>query len=362
MKIAIVGAGITGRMLAWQMLQAGLRPVIFDKESCREGSAASYTAAGMLAPYAELTDADDFIFRLGMKSLPLWAKLAAQLQQDIGYRTTGTLVVSHVQDRAELQHYRKQLHHHVGEPAASSWRELNGEELGRLEPIIIERFKNALYLPEEAKVNNLAVMEALHEDLQEAGVEINADCQVEIQPGGVLSWQGGQRRFELVVDCRGLGARDVLPTLRGVRGELIEVQAEDVAIHHMLRLMHPRYRLYLAPSGNGRYLLGATQIESEDGKPLSVRSALELLSALFSLHSGFAEASILGSRVNLRPALPDHKPVVSYSQGVLRINGLFRHGFLLSPLLSAYVLDWLRGGTLAREDFPALFSEERLAL
>lgn len=356
MKIAIIGAGIMGRMLAWQMVQAGFRPALFERESLREGSAASYTAAGMLAPYSELASADDFVFRLGMKSLPLWKQLAAQLGQDIGYQATGTLVVSHDQDQAELQHYRQQLQHYLGEPGPSSYRELDGKTLEELEPVLAGRFNCGLYLPGEAKVNNLAIMTALHEALQTAGVELHEKMEVNIHGSNVLSFRSKRRRFDLVIDCRGLAARDVLPTLRGVRGELIEVQADEVNLRHMVRLMHPRYRLYLAPGGKGRYLLGATQVESEDNRPLVVRSALELLSALYSLHPGFAEAGILGSRVNLRPALPDHRPLLEHSQGMLRINGLFRHGFLLSPILSVYVVDWLQGGKLAREDFPALFA------
>jgi glycine oxidase len=108
--------------------------------------------------------------------------------------------------------------------------------------------------------------------------------------------------------------------------------------------MHPRYQLYLVPRGNGIYLLGATQIESEDFSPISVRSALELLSALYSLHEGFAEARITGYRSNCRPALPDNLPAVALQPGLLRINGLFRHGFLLAPVLARAVAAYLRTG------------------
>ena len=102
----------------------------------------------------------------------------------------------------------------------------------------------------------------------------------------------------------------------------------------MVRLMHPRYRLYLVPREDHHYLLGATQIESEDSSEISVRSALELLSALYAIHPGFGEARILETRTNCRPALLDNLPAIAQEPGLMRINGLFRHGYLLAPALA----------------------------
>ncbi len=76
-----------------------------------------------------------------------------------------------------------------------------------------------------------------------------------------------------------------------------------------------------------------TEIETEDRSPLSVRSALELLSALFSLQSEFAEARIVKTDVNLRPAFPDNRPRIEHQDGVTRINGMFRHGYLIAPAI-----------------------------
>ncbi len=131
-----------------------------------------------------------------------------------------------------------------------------------------------------------------------------------------------------------MGAKQQLSGLRAVRGEVIRVRAPEVQLNHMVRLMHPRYRLYLVPKPDQEYVLGATQIESEDYSPISVRSALELLSALYAIHPGFGEARILESLSNCRPALPDNQPVIRTQDGLTEINGLFRHGFLLAPALA----------------------------
>ena len=97
---------------------------------------------------------------------------------------------------------------------------------------------------------------------------------------GVALRLGDGRRPEghdLVIDCRGLGAKDDLPTLRGVRGERIVVKSRDVTLTRPLRLLHPRFPLYVVPWGDGLYMIGATVIESEETGPITLRSALDLL-------------------------------------------------------------------------------------
>jgi glycine oxidase len=97
--------------------------------------------------------------------------------------------------------------------------------------------------------------------------------------------------------------------------------------------MHPRYQLYIAPKTKGFYVVGATEIESENCGPMTVRSSMELLSAAYSVHPGFAEASIRQQLSQLRPAFSDNQPKISVHQRLIQVNGLFRHGFLIAPVV-----------------------------
>jgi glycine oxidase len=100
----------------------------------------------------------------------------------------------------------------------------------------------------------------------------------------------------------------------------------------------------VVPRGDGRYFVGATSIESDDKGPVSVRSALELLSAAFSLSPAFAEARVLETIAQARPAFPDNQPRIVVLDGLLRVNGLFRHGYLLAPVLAEAVAALVVGG------------------
>jgi glycine oxidase len=111
--------------------------------------------------------------------------------------------------------------------------------------------------------------------------------------------------------------------------------------------VHPRHRVYLVPRPDDLLFLGATEVESEDCSPVSLKSAVELMSAAHSVLPMLAEARILRLDRHLRPALPDHLPRTEHEEGLLRINGLFRHGWLMAPALVDDALALLRQGEAA---------------
>jgi glycine oxidase len=99
--------------------------------------------------------------------------------------------------------------------------------------------------------------------------------------------------------------------------------------------------VYLVPRDGNRIVVGASEIESEDRSPISLRSTVELLAAAHSVIPELAEARIIHSETNLRPALLDNLPRLESQDGITRINGLFRHGWLIAPALVAQALESL---------------------
>lgn len=340
--IGIAGAGIMGRVLAWQCLRAGFNVTLFDKSAIEQGDAAAYTAAGMLSPYCEVESAEPLVFELGMQSLSLWSALATELNEDIGFQQQGSIIVAHKNDYADYQHFNHLVHDKIT-PTQDQLKQLNHAQLALLEPELADRFNQATYLPEEAWLCPSKTMSVLAKQLLANNVEWHQHCDVISITERTICSTEKDYHFDCVIDSRGLGAKKDWPELRGVRGELICLQAPDVNIKRLVRLMHPRYPLYLVPKGyDDLYIIGATQIESSDTGPISVRSSLELLSAAYSLHAGFAEARIVDTRTNCRPGLNDNLPQINCSDGIIRVNGLFRHGFLLSPVLGKEIIHRLQ--------------------
>ena len=330
--IGIAGAGLAGRLLAWRLALSGCQVSLFDAKRRDDLTSASQTAAAMLSPLAELAASDEAVFELGQRSLALWPQYLAQLSTPVYFRTDGTLVVAHPQDGASLEHFSRLLHHKLPAACKAQVQQLNTTELAQLEPVLAGRFSGGLYLAGEGQLANDQLMDALAVELDRLGVQWFEAVAVDLCAQHAIVSGANEYVFDAVVDARGVGSQS-LPTLRGVRGEVLRVQCQGVTLQRPVRLMHPRYQLYVAPRPNGEFVVGATELESEDAGPVTVRSLLELGSSLYSLHPAFGEARVLSMRAALRPALDDHRPTVEQRDGVWHINGLYRHGYLCAPAL-----------------------------
>ena len=319
MDIAIAGAGLMGRLLGWRLTERGNRVTLFERSAPGAPESAAHVAAAMLAPMSELPDSDRAVFELGLASLEIWPLWLAALGVPHGF--DGSIAVAHRSDDALLETFGRVLRRGSDETP----KPLDRRSLDELEPELGSAFTRGLLLPREGWIDNRALLDALETRCGEIRYRQRVDLE------GDPLWERRRASFGVWVDCRGADAGE--PGLRGVRGEIVRLRAPEVALKRPIRLMHPRYQLYVAPRGNREYVVGATQIESDDRSGVTVRSALELLSAAFSLHTGFAEAEILALDVGLRAAFDDNVPRVYWRDGILRVNGLYRHGFLAAPAL-----------------------------
>jgi glycine oxidase len=346
-------------MLACELLDQGWRVTLFDRDGELGAKSCGWTGAGMLAPFSELDGADDLVFRLGVASTLLWPKVIKTLPQKVFLQMAGSLIVAHNQDRPDLARLQRQIERRLFDlEPGNSFDVLDLEAIKALEPELGNRFSAGLYLPREGQVDNRQLYDALAVALRQKGASWRCNTEaLKIEPFKVITTDGSFA-FGHVVDCRGLGAKRDLTHLRGVRGEIIRIEAPDVSLNRPVRLIHPRYPLYVVPREKHRFVVGATLVESEDDAPMTVQSALELLSAAFSLHPGFANASILEMGAACRPALPDNSPRIFSGEGLMRINGLYRHGFLVAPKLAQLAVSLLKGEKIA-PDFDGLVIEEK---
>ena len=337
---AVLGAGLMGRLLALTLAQAGCEVDLFEAGGPEAEGAAARVAAAMLAPLAESAVAPPAVVRMGHYALDRWPALIAPLATPVFFQREGTLVLWHRQDAAEAARLQRVLAH-TGElvPELPAMQTLDAAGIEAVEPSLGRRFAQGLLLPDEGQLDNRALLASLLATLQ-------ALPQVRLHwhsPRTVDDFAPGEPgQPERVIDCRGLGAKPQWQALRGVRGEVIRVHAPEVTLRRPTRLVHPRYPLYIAPKPDHLFVIGATEIESDDMSPASVRSTLELLSAAYAVHSGFAEARIVEIATQCRPTLPDNLPAVRQLRPkVMQINGLYRHGFMIAPAILDVAMELL---------------------
>ncbi|TFY98659.1 glycine oxidase ThiO [Ramlibacter rhizophilus] len=330
LRIAIAGAGLLGRLFALHLARAGHAVRVFDPApDAQARGAAGWTAAGMLSPVAELECADEQVFALGLRSLALWPALVASLPSPVDLRFAGSLLLAHRGDEGAARRVIDLLA--AKAPAGRAPQPVTGEQLRELEPDV-QRMAHAWLLPGEGQIDTVQAMAALAEAAAAAGARFHWSRPVESLGAGWVQAAGERTEADWVIDVRGTGARPEQP-VRGVRGEIIHLHAPGLHLNRPLRLLHPRHRVYIVPRTGDRIVVGASEIESEDRSPISVRSIVELLTAAHSVLPALAEARLLHTDTNLRPALPDNLPELRCAPGMLEVNGLFRHGWLIAPAL-----------------------------
>ncbi|MHB0769269.1 FAD-dependent oxidoreductase [Bradyrhizobium sp. 5.13L] len=325
--VSIIGAGIAG---AWQALlfaQAGHAVTLHERGDEAMTDATSHWAGGMLAPYCEAEVAEPVISRLGLRSLDIWRRELPDTPFN------GSLVVAHPRERNDFERFARMTGGH---------QRLDATGLAALEPSLEGRFRDALFFPAEGHVEPRRVLPKLHERIRAAGGTIKFESDVSAKDLANLNPEG------IVIDCRGISARDEQPSLRGVKGEMILIETNEVQLSRPVRLIHPRWPLYVIPREAGLFMLGATSIEAEDNG-VSVRSALELLGAAYTVHPAFGEARIVEFGSGLRPAYPDNLPRIGIRGGKISVNGLYRHGFLIAPVLAELTLAYVERGQIDNE-------------
>ncbi len=335
-SVIVIGAGVAGLACAFELAERGFRVEVVERGRALGDGCCSWMAGGMLAPWCERATTEPEVAAWGAPSIAWWADRFPGTVQN------GSLVVAQPRDAPDLARF-------AARTERFDW--IDADRIAALEPDLAGRFHRGLFFPGEAHLDPRRALVALAETLRNRGVAVRFG--VELEPRSADA--------DVVVDCRGFAARDALPDLRGVRGEMIVVRSPDVSLVRPVRMLHPRLPLYIVPRGDGLFMIGATMIESERRGPVSVRSAVELLNAAYALHPAFGEAEIVELGADLRPAFPDNLPQVRRAGRVLFANGLFRHGFLLAPALARMVADAVLDPAFQSETSHADLSQRRRA-
>ena len=354
-SVAIIGGGLIGRLLAWRLASsiAEVSAVIlndngitsnkpsvgsisvFEKGQLapqpQDEKAAAFTAAAMISPLSELVASELEIYQLGQQSLKLWPNWLEELGSPQYFHQQGSLILAHPNDISELQQFKRDLNFKLSEQSSSNALQILNDrlQLEALEPAISTHFKTGLHLPGEAHIDHDEVLAELVVQAARLGVNFSENCALEPNDEAL-------KDYDLIFDCRGTGLKET--GFRGVRGEVMRIECKEVFLKRPIRLMHPRYKLYIVPKPNQQFVIGATEIESEDRSKISLRSAMELMSALYAVNPAFAEARIISQETNLRPAYMNNLPRIDalqspYNKPIIRINGLYRHGYLIGPAI-----------------------------
>jgi glycine oxidase len=243
MKIAVLGSGLMGRVLSMRLYQSVYTDItLIDRDNMDGKLSPAYIAGGMIAPYSESVMGGKTIYDLGKNSLSLWKKYLDNLQTPKLYNDNGTLLLASPNFSNEIKHYINKINFNTNEN--NYYQVLTQSDICDLEPEL--KYTEAYYLPSEGVVNARDTMSSIAKFLtNHIKLEVNTEINC-TEASNEIMINGMKQKFDLVIDCRGFGSREILPGLRGIRGEIIRVFAPEVNILRPVRLFHPRHSIYIS--------------------------------------------------------------------------------------------------------------------
>lgn len=340
----IVGGGLIGLSIAWQMARKGLPVKVLERGST--GKKASWAGAGMLTPYSEAGFEDDELFRMGEESLYLYPRFLAELKEDLGVEVPldshGTLIVG--KDRDDLEYLRRIHAFKLHRGFLVKW--LSGEEAREYEPLLSPRITSAIWLEKECQVNNRHLLGALKEAFLLKGgklFENSAATEVVAEGGkviGVKIQEGDFFEASKVIIAAGAWSGKIRvpsgvhkPQLRPVKGQILTLRMEEGReLRHVVRSP----TVYLVPKLDGTLRVGASSEDLGMDERVTAGPVMDLLRDAWELLPSIYEFSIEDISVGLRPSTDDHLPSVGESEveGLYYSTGHGRGGILFAPLTS----------------------------
>lgn len=344
--IVVVGAGIVGCAVAYELARRGASVQVVDERPAGKG--ATQASAGMLAPYIE-AESDTAFLELAVRSLGLFDEFVSRVAGDSGlaipYHRTGTLQVA--TDADSMTALRN----------AAARLETQGVQLGMLdaqsaraeEPHLGGDVFGALLVPthgfvaaEELTRSLVAAARRYGAQLIEGGrvrriARSAGDLVIDTDRGSLAgnavvlaagSWSG---QIEIV----GISAR--IP-VRPIRGQLLRLAWHGPP----LRRVTWGDRCYLVPLDDGTLLVGATVEDAGFEERTTVAGVRDLLDAACELVPHTWTAGFLAARVGLRPGTEDELPIIGRSRALPNLmyaTGHYRSGVLLAPLTARLVAD-----------------------
>ena len=346
-NIVIIGGGVIGLGIGWQLAKSGAAVTIFDRSEA--GRAASWAAAGMLAPYAEVHTEEPELLQLGIESLSLYPQWVDELETDthmsIGYRVEGTLIVGlEPDDTHQLRHLYK-----AQQQFGLEVKWLNGRDACEIEPALSPRVNSAIHCETDHQVDNRLMICALKYAFQKYGGKLHENRTVNkivVENGRVTAVQTdeGIKQCDIVILAAGCWSRqidgipdDMLPPVRPVKGQMLALEMnEGIEIITVIRTVRARYptNVYLVPRSDGRLIVGATSEEMGYDERLTVGGMFELLRGAWEVVPGIYELPILEAWTGLRPGSRDNAPILGNTpiDNLIYATGHYRNGILLTPV------------------------------
>ncbi|MGU3293035.1 glycine oxidase ThiO [Williamsia sp. M5A3_1d] len=337
-RLAVVGGGVIGSMIAWRAARNGWRTTLHAPAAAGAGTS---VAGGMLGCAGEGRPGEDALLEFALAARDRWPALLADLHA-CGVDTAGIMVAADTllvaADSSDAGHLRTVVDH-----LAAFDVHPEAVDRGRMRSaaaMLGSSVRRGYLVTGEGAVDNRALLTAVLGGAQAAGVTVTDEkvCRID------------DLDADQVVVATGSWAPDVIEDAPVIaeKGEILRLTRPPTAPPPPDAVVRARWRgrsVYVVPRRDG-VVVGATQYEIGDRDDTAPRvgGVSDLLIDATELMPGLAEYRVVEIGSGLRPTTRDGLPMVGrHDDRTVVAVGHGRNGILTAPLTAEIVVDLLDG-------------------
>jgi glycine oxidase len=361
-RVLIIGGGIMGCSIAYELAKKGILSTIIDKGDCNKE--ASTAAAGMLGahvevhqpgPFFELCKASRDLYRPWTEELHEISRISAQ------YIEQGILRVALTEeDEKELRGRLPWMEEYI------EW--LSDAEIRRFEPAVSEQIRGGLYFAQDHQVHPAHLTNSLRSAITKLGCTISEQTpalNIITERGRVVGARtaNGDLLADLTIIAAGAWSPSLLTELDltlpivPIKGQSFDVTLDDPLIEKTVFTQG----CYIVPKMDGSLLIGATQEEAGFDKATADSATAALYQTAVKLIPELRHAHLRSTWAGLRPGTPDGLPYLGTAAdipGLILAAGHFRNGILLAPITGKIISQLVMNESLSVDIKP--FSPDRV--
>lgn len=353
--VLILGGGVIGLSLAYELAVKGLRPRVLDRE--RAGGQSSWAAAGILPPCSLRMHAAPADWLAGFSN-QLHAEWSARLREetgiDNGYRRCGGIYVA--DSDAAMAELLQTCERWRREGLTVKW--LHGADLDRVEPALAgayDRFPltGGALVAEESQIRSPRHLQALVAACRKRGVEISPGVEAYDfdvtgdRVNAVRTNLGSIAANQVVIAC-GAWSQSIAARLgfnlpvKPIRGQIVLLNCGRPILGRLVNAG----RRYLVSRDDGRLLVGSTQEDVGFDSRNTAGAISDLLQFATRLVPQLQTADIERCWTGFRPRGVDDLPYLGPAPGLSNVflaTGHFRAGLWQSTGTAVVISRLIRG-------------------